>query len=55
VRKPRSGGRENVAVRADVEHGLRERERDDLRIGHASSGVRPSLGKEIVRGGEHPL
>jgi hypothetical protein len=53
VTEPRGGDREKLAVRADVDHRPGHRERDDLRIGHASPGVPRPLGQEIVGRGEH--
>ncbi|UUY02282.1 hypothetical protein LRS13_10835 [Svornostia abyssi] len=51
--QPPPGCREELAVAGNVHDRLRDRERDDLRIGHAAPGVLPPFRQEIVRRGEH--
>jgi hypothetical protein len=51
--QPRGRDRQELAVRRDIHHRLGDRERDDLRIGHASPRVLCPIGQEIVSRGEH--
>ena len=51
--EPPRGDREELGIVIDAHHLLRDRERDDLRIRHASPGVLVLLGQEIVGGAEH--
>jgi len=47
------GDRQEALVRRNPHERLRHAQRDDLRIGHASSGVLGPAGQEFVRGAEH--
>jgi hypothetical protein len=50
---PPGGGEEPPVGVVISEQNLRDREGDDLRVGHHPSGISWPCGQEIVRGAEH--
>jgi len=49
VRESFAGRLDEPLVRRDPHHRLRDAERDDLRVGHAATGVSLASQQEIVR------